>query len=122
MTSGAGAKVRTAATLLVTAAVLGVLLRRFGGGSAFAAFARAARPSWVVLALVESCGCVLLGAERWRLVLAAMGHELPFRRSLQVVLATWPLAMVTPSRANECSAKLVHNPSIYGSASLMFKR
>jgi uncharacterized membrane protein YbhN (UPF0104 family) len=30
-----------------------------------------------------------------------MGYALPFRRALEVVLAAWPLAMVTPSRAND---------------------
>jgi len=92
---------RTAATLLVTAAVLWLLLRRFGGGSAFAEAIRGASIAWVGISLLAGCGCVLLGAERWRLVLAAMGYTLPFGRSLEVVLATWPLAVVTPSRAND---------------------
>jgi uncharacterized protein (TIRG00374 family) len=90
-----------AATLLLTAVVLWILLRRFGGGTAFASIVGSASPAWVAVAMVASCACVLIGAERWRLVLAAMGYELPFRRSLEVVLATWPLTMVTPSRAND---------------------
>jgi glycosyltransferase 2 family protein len=100
-TSGTGPKVRIAATLLLTVVVLGLLLRRFGGGSTFVAIVRGADPSWVAVALLASSACVLLGAQRWRLVLAAMGYRLGFRRSLEVVLATWPLAMVTPSRAND---------------------
>lgn len=92
---------RTAATLLLTAGVLWLVARRFGGGTSFAAIIARADPGWVGLAVLASCGCVLLGAERWRLVLKAMGHDLSFRRSLEVVLATWPLAMVTPSRAND---------------------
>ncbi len=101
MTRTIGAKLRLAATLLVTIAVLWLLLRRFGGGGTFAAVISGASPSWMAIALCASSACVLLGAERWRLVLAAMGHELRFRRSLEVVLATWPLAMVTPSRASD---------------------
>lgn len=101
MTRGVQAGARAAAALLLTVAIVWVLLRRFGNGSEFAACLRAARLSWVAVALLAASACVLLGAVRWRLVLGAMGHDLPLRRSLEVVLATWPLAMVTPSRAND---------------------
>jgi glycosyltransferase 2 family protein len=101
VTASTRAKVRAAATLLLTVVVLWALLRRFGGGSTFAEIVYGASAWWVGVSLLASGTCVLLGAERWRLVLAAMGYELGFRRSLEVVLATWPLAMVTPSRAND---------------------
>jgi uncharacterized protein (TIRG00374 family) len=93
--------VRTGATLLATVALLGLLLRRFGGGSAVAVELSRARPSWVAVALLAAGASVLLGAERWRLVLGAMGYKLGFRRSLEAVLATWPLAIVAPSRTND---------------------
>jgi len=99
--AGIGGVLRAAASLLVTIVVVWLLLRRFGGGTTFAAVVRGASPSWVAIALLAACGCALLGAERWRLVLAAMGYKLGFWRALEVVLATWPLAMVTPSRAND---------------------
>jgi uncharacterized protein (TIRG00374 family) len=96
-----GPRLRWAATVAVTIAILALLFRRFGGGSSFASILRGASLGWVGLSLLCGWACVLLGAERWRLVLAAMGHPLGFWRSLEVVLATWPLAMVTPSRAND---------------------
>jgi uncharacterized protein (TIRG00374 family) len=94
-------RVRLAATLLVTVAVLGVLLHRFGGGSTLANVARGANPAWVGLSFLAACVCVLLGTERWRRVLVAMGYALPFGRALVAMLAAWPLALVTPSRAND---------------------
>jgi glycosyltransferase 2 family protein len=92
---------RAAVALLLTIAVLWLLVRRFGGGSDFAAVLRGVRLPWVAAALAAAGGCVVLGALRWRLLLGVMGHDLPLVRALEVVLATWPLAMVTPSRAND---------------------
>jgi uncharacterized protein (TIRG00374 family) len=92
---------RFALTALVTLALLAVLVRDFGGSGDFVAAARGARPSWVLVAFAASTACVLLTALRWQLVLRGMGHTLRFRRSLEVVLGTWPLAVVTPSRAND---------------------
>jgi uncharacterized membrane protein YbhN (UPF0104 family) len=94
-------KVRAAATILATGLVLWVLVRRFGGGITLGEVVRGANPSWVGIAFVVASVCVLLGTERWRLVLAAMGYRVSFRRALEAVLATWPLALVTPSRAND---------------------
>jgi uncharacterized protein (TIRG00374 family) len=93
--------IRIAATLLATIAVLGVLLHRFGGSPTFAAVVRRADPTGAVVAFAIACACVLLGTERWRLVLAAMGYRVPFGRALGAVLAAWPLAVVTPSRASD---------------------
>jgi uncharacterized membrane protein YbhN (UPF0104 family) len=42
---------------------------------------------------------VLLGALRWQVVLESMHYRLGFWRALVAVLATWPLVVVTPSRA-----------------------
>jgi uncharacterized protein (TIRG00374 family) len=95
------ARVRTAATLLLTLVVVWLLLRRFGGGTSFTTAVADADPTWVWIAVLASTACVPLGALRWRLVLSAMGYHLSFWRSLEVVLATWPLTVVTPSRAND---------------------
>jgi uncharacterized membrane protein YbhN (UPF0104 family) len=96
-----GVRLRLAATLLATVAVLWVLMRRFGGGSALASVARGASPAWVGLSFLAACACVALGTERWRRVLVAMGYAVPYGRALVAVLASWPLALVTPSRAND---------------------
>jgi uncharacterized membrane protein YbhN (UPF0104 family) len=91
---------KLALTLLATLVLLIVLVRDFGGSS-FLSAVRHARLAWVGAAFFVSCACVLLGALRWHLILKAMGYELGFGRALEVVLATWPPAVVTPSRANE---------------------
>ncbi|HLK41625.1 MAG TPA: lysylphosphatidylglycerol synthase transmembrane domain-containing protein [Polyangiaceae bacterium] len=91
---------RFALTLTATGAVLGVLVADLGG-SAFWVALREARPGWVALAFAVSCACVVIGAERWRLLLRAMGHPLSLARAVYVVLATWPPAVIVPSRASD---------------------
>jgi uncharacterized protein (TIRG00374 family) len=87
-------------TLAVTALLLVLLVREFGEASFFRAV-RNAKPGWVTLAFVISAACVVLGAFRWDLVLRTMGYEVALPRILEVMLATWPPAVVVPSRANE---------------------
>jgi uncharacterized protein (TIRG00374 family) len=96
-----GARIRLAATLLATIAVLWVLVHRFGGSPTFVAVARRADGAYVAVAFAIACVCLLLGTERWRMVLAAMGYRVGFGRALTAVLAAWPLALVTPSRAGD---------------------
>jgi glycosyltransferase 2 family protein len=92
---------RFAVTAIVTAVLLAVLVRGFGTAAGFVAAARSARPSWVAASFAAAVMCTFLTTVRWQLVVSAMGYRLPFRRALEVVLATWPLAVVTPSRAND---------------------
>jgi glycosyltransferase 2 family protein len=92
---------RTAVTMALTVVVLAVLLRSLGGTGDFLAAVRRARPAWVGVAFLAATACVALTTVRWQLVLAGMGRRLRFRRALEVVLATWPLAFVMPSRAND---------------------
>ena len=90
---------RLSVALATTAVVMALLVWRFGAGLGDAL--AGARPGWVAAAFVMATGGVLLGALRWQIVLEAMHSRLGFRRSLVAVLATWPLAVVTPSRAND---------------------
>ena len=116
---------RFALTAVVTLALLAVLVRDFGGSGDFVAAARGARPSWVLVAFGASTACVLLTALRWQLVLRGMGHTLRFRRSLEVVLGTWPLAVVTPSRANDLLRPLAvrdHVPLTAGTGSVLAEK
>jgi uncharacterized protein (TIRG00374 family) len=93
--------VRFAATAVVTLLLLAILVRSFGGATDFFSAAMRARPAWVAASFAAAVACLLLTTVRWQLVVAAMGYRLPFPRALEVVLATWPLAVVTPSRAND---------------------
>lgn len=92
---------RAAVTLAITLAVLVLLVRGFGGTGDFLAAVRRARPSWVCVAFAAATACVVLTTVRWQVVLRGMGRALGFRRALEVVLASWPLALVMPSRAND---------------------
>jgi uncharacterized protein (TIRG00374 family) len=92
---------RLSLTAVVTAILLAVLVHSFGTAAGFFAAARRARPWWVAASFAAAVACTLLTTVRWQLVVSAMGYTLPFRRALEVVLATWPLAVVTPSRAND---------------------
>lgn len=51
-----------------------------------------------VLALVVN---ITLAAKRLSMIVGTMGYRLPYVRSLDAILATWPLALVTPSRASD---------------------
>ncbi len=100
-------RLRLVLTAGMTALVLALLLREFVGSGDFARAVGGARIAWVVVAFCEASACVALGALRWSMVLGAMGYALPFWRSLAALLAVWPLAVVTPSRANELLRPLV---------------
>ncbi|MGH7436436.1 MAG: lysylphosphatidylglycerol synthase transmembrane domain-containing protein, partial [Polyangiaceae bacterium] len=76
------------------------LVHDFGGRGVLDAMARA-RPMWVLAAFGGASACVVLGAVRWALVLRALGYRVGLGRLLVVMLATWPPAVVVPSRANE---------------------
>jgi uncharacterized membrane protein YbhN (UPF0104 family) len=92
---------RAGVTLALTLIVLLLLVRGFGGTGDFVAAVRRARPSWVGVAFAAATACVWLTTVRWQLVLGGMGRTLGFGRALEVVLASWPLALVMPSRAND---------------------
>ncbi len=101
MTGGARRGLRLLVTVLVTVGILVLLARDLGGGADFVAAARRARPGWVGLSLAASTVCLLLTTVRWQLIVRGTGYTLGFWRALEIVLATWPLAVVTPSRAND---------------------
>jgi hypothetical protein len=90
---------RASIAIAATAAVMALLVWRFGAG--LGAALAGARPGWVLAALGMSTAGVLLGSLRWQIVLEAMHYRIGFVRSLVAVMATWPLAVVTPSRAND---------------------
>ena len=76
---------------------MALLVHRFGSGLGEAM--RSARLDWVAASFAMATAGVLLGALRWQVVLESMHYRLGFGRALVAVLATWPLVVVTPSRA-----------------------
>lgn len=103
---------RPGAILALTAAVLFVLVRDLAGTEALARAAGSADPGWVAAAVGAATACVLIGAQRWRFALAALGHRISYRRALAIVLGTWPPTVVTPSRANELLRPLALGPEV----------
>jgi uncharacterized protein (TIRG00374 family) len=100
--TGAGHVRRTlrfVVAIATTAAIMALLVWRFGAGLGDAL--AGARFGWVAAAFAMATAGVLLGALRWQIVLESMHYRLGFTRSLVAVMATWPLAVVTPSRAND---------------------
>lgn len=92
---------RIVPVVVITVVVMLVLVRRLAGPEAFvAAFASA---DWSLLAAAIALVTVnlWLSAQRWIVVLAAMGIRLSLRRALEAMLATWPLALITPGRASD---------------------
>ena len=83
--------------VLATGGVMALLVHRFGSGLGDAM--RAAEGGWVAASFAMAAAGVLLGALRWQVVLESMRYRLGFWRALVAVLATWPLVVVTPSRA-----------------------
>jgi glycosyltransferase 2 family protein len=95
--SPARRNLRFALAVVATGVVMALLVERFGSGLGDAM--RGARMGWVALAFSMATAGVVLGALRWQVVLESMRYRLGFWRALVAVLATWPLVVVTPSRA-----------------------
>jgi hypothetical protein len=84
-----------------TGALVALLIETTGGAGALVETYRHARLELAAIPLLMIGVNVLLSAVRWRIVLAAMGYRLSLGRALHAVLATWPLAVVLPSRAGD---------------------
>ncbi len=111
--------------LVLTAVVLGWLIKRVAGTDAFLAAVRSARPEWIALSFAAAVVCFLLTVLRWLIVLRAMGYRLGFARAFDATLGTWPLAVVTPSRANDLLRPFVVRdavPLLSGMGSVLAER
>ncbi len=109
----------------VTGGVMFVLVRKLAGPEAF--FAALANADWNLLALALLLLAVNLGlaAKRWIVVLAALGYRVPMKRALEAMLATWPLALVTPARASDVLRGVAirdYAPAFVGAGSVLAER
>ncbi len=97
-------RLRARRSLLVLAATLGLLGLLVGRfirlGDLLAAFGRIA-PASLVLPFLLSGAALFLSAFRWKTLLRGLGHGLPYRSCLFAVIATWPIAVLTPSRSGD---------------------
>lgn len=111
--------------LVLTAVVLGWLIKRVAGTDAFVAAVRSARPEWIAFSFAAAAVAFLLTVLRWLIVLRAMGCRLSFARAFDATLGTWPLAVVTPSRANDLLRPFVVRdaiPLLSGMGSVLAER
>jgi uncharacterized protein (TIRG00374 family) len=92
---------RAAIALLITAAVVALLVAEVGGIERSAAALAEARWAYAPIPVGIVTFVLLLGVLKWRVILRAMGYELPIKEGLYAFLASAPLAAITPSRAGD---------------------
>jgi len=85
----------------VTAVVIWLLIRHVAGGVGFADVFRDARWELAAIPVALACSNMFLAAVRLQIVVRALDVRLPIRRAVSVVLQTFPLVLVAPSRAGD---------------------
>jgi uncharacterized protein (TIRG00374 family) len=85
----------------VSALILWLSWRRFGGASALSDSLQNADTMFLALSPVCAILALLVATTRWWAVLAAMGYRTGYMRAIYATLAAWPLALIAPSRAND---------------------
>lgn len=88
-------------TLVLTGLVVFVLVRHISGVQGMGDTFRQARWNWFWLPMVWMTINVLIAGVRWHLIVSTMGYNVSYGRILYAMLATWPLALITPSRASD---------------------
>lgn len=92
---------RWAITVAITGLVIFVLVRHISSVQGMEATFQKAHWSWIWVPFAWMTFNVFVATIRWNLIVHAMGYAVPFGRVLYAVLATWPLALITPSRASD---------------------
>lgn len=118
-------RLRRLAPVLFTALFLLILVRHLAGTEQFYETLRGASWSRFTEALVAMVGAFVLSARRWTSILEALGHRVPMRRALGAMLATWPLALFTPSRASDVLRAIAIKdlcPPVVGAGSVLAEK
>lgn len=100
-TNGKRGMIRLGVALSITALVLYVLARHFIGFKPLLHTLQHAKWSWFAIPFGLLFVNLILAGIRWRLILTAAGYSVPFTLILDAMLTTWPLALITPSRAGD---------------------
>jgi uncharacterized protein (TIRG00374 family) len=111
--------------LLITGLVVALLLREVGGLEASKDSLLAARWELVPLPLLLMGLILLLCVQKWRVVLRAMDYEISLGRGVYALLASMPVAAITPSRAGDfLRAKVIEDqvPVLRGLGSVLCDR
>ena len=91
----------SALALAVTAAVAYLVIHHLADPADFTAALSAAQPALLVAAAAVLAANISLASLRWGLIVRALGAPIPWRRGVRVILATWPVSVLTPSRAGD---------------------
>jgi uncharacterized membrane protein YbhN (UPF0104 family) len=86
---------------LVTALVIYLLVEHLAGAEELKNSIQDARWEFLPLVLALLGVNLVLAGTRWMFVVRAMGFDLGLRRAMDAMLSTWPLAVITPSRASD---------------------
>jgi uncharacterized membrane protein YbhN (UPF0104 family) len=86
--------------LAVTAATVAGLVGWAGAGDVRGLILGVGAGHLLAVALLTLC-LPLIHAWRLRVVLAATGYELSWRRSFRLVMATWPVSSLTPAKSGD---------------------
>ncbi len=95
------ARWKYALLVALTGVLVFAVVRWLGGAAALGdALARA---RWALLPVVLALSVVqlMVATHRWRLIVRSMDCPLTLGQALRIVLGTWPLAAVTPSRVTD---------------------
>lgn len=87
--------------LVVTGVVVWFIIGQLAGFQDFEATLRAANPWWIAAAFGLMTVNLLLASFRLDLIIRATGFSPGFLRCAEAVFATWPVALLTPSRAGD---------------------
>ena len=116
---------RVVLALSITAAVVGLLIHEVGGLEASRGSLHSARWALAPLPLLLMGVILLLCVQKWRVVLRAMDYELSLARGVDALLASMPVAAITPSRAGDfLRAKVIEDqvPVLRGLGSVLCDR
>jgi uncharacterized protein (TIRG00374 family) len=87
--------------LAASIAIIWFLVVKLAGFDDMATTLRGARWELAPLLLPLMIVQTLVATNRWRWIVQTMGYDLGLREALKAVLAAWPFALLTPTRAGE---------------------
>jgi len=109
----------------VTGLVVWVLVSQIAGVQDFEKTLRQADWRWVGVAVGLMFIAVWAASYRLKVVYDALGHEIHLWRATEAILATWPLALITPSRAGDLARAFILRdicPPLEGSGAVLVER
>lgn len=97
---------------LLTAALL---LTLSGGRETLTALAEASWPLVALAMLVHYSGFAVRG-RRWQLILALLGHRLPYRTVTTLLVSGWFISALLPARAGDVARVTILHQGVHGRA------